>query len=153
MCQVNFQVERWVLDRERERLTATKWLSPRTVKAFKAAGLMDPDRKQELGGDRDNGMGLGLVPALNKFRVRSGFTGGGVSEYGPSRAHLRMVFSEVGIGGGRSVGRRASGSGMPSLDGLMESPTFTASSGSHDRHMTMPMSIRSASASPFRFFG
>lgn len=71
---------------------------------------MDPDRERELGRDRVNGTGLGLVPALNKFRVGSGFAGRSVSEYGPSRAHSRMAFSEVGIGGGRSVGRRASGS-------------------------------------------
>lgn len=35
----------------------------------------------------------------------------------------------------------------------MESPTFTASSGSRDRHTTAPTSIGSASASPFGFFG
>jgi hypothetical protein len=59
-------------DRERERLTAMEWLGPRTVKAFKAAGLMDPDREWELGGDRNNGTGLGACSSSEQVQSRIG---------------------------------------------------------------------------------
>jgi hypothetical protein len=137
-------------DRERERPPATEWLGPRTVKAFKAAQLMDSDRERESGGDKNSGTGLGVV---NKFRVGLGFARRSVSEYVPSRAYSGMAFLDGGAAGGGSAGGRSSGSRIPSSYGLMESSILTVSSGSHRRDTAAPTSIGSMSASPFGFFG
>ncbi|KAG5647802.1 hypothetical protein DXG03_007724 [Asterophora parasitica] len=123
----------------------TEWLGPRTVKAFKAAGLMDFEREQPQLHERSPGSvaGLGSGPAgtLGRFAsMRS------TSEYN-SRAPSRMAMSEAG---GSSVSRRGSGSGagIGMSYGLMESPTFTASSGSRDTPRsasTAPTSVSGAS--------
>ena len=94
---------------------------------------MDFENEREPGRERndsDTGANaLGLGPALGKPEFGSGFMGRSTPEYIPgSRAHSRMGFSEAGSGGGGGAG-----SGTPSSYGLMESPTFTASSGSRDK--------------------
>jgi hypothetical protein len=141
-----------------ERPPAMEWLGPRTVKAFKAAGLMDFDREREPGGERpggalgSDGLGLGLGPGstLSKFGFGSGPSGRSASEYTPgTRAHSRMAFSEAGSGGGGAE-RRGSGSGtLSSSYGLMESPTFTE----RDTPTTALTSVGSGSASLFGSLG
>ncbi|KAF9462817.1 hypothetical protein BDZ94DRAFT_1260396 [Collybia nuda] len=122
-----------------DRPPATEWLGPRTVKAFKAAGLMDFEREGERGG--------GNLSVVGRFAsIRS------TSEYSP-RTHSRMAFSEAGgsaLGGG-SASRR--GSGTFSQYGLMESPTFTASSGSRDTPRSASTAPTSVSGSSFGFLG
>ncbi|TFK37256.1 hypothetical protein BDQ12DRAFT_685565 [Crucibulum laeve] len=139
-----------------------EWLGPRTVKAFRAAGLLDFERSP-------NGSGGGSD--MEMHRERSGSTSilappssGGLakfsslrsaSEYNPSysRAHSRMAFSEAGV-----TGRRGSESFGGSVStyggdgsGLMESPTFTTSSGSRDRDSRD--TPRSASTAPTSISG
>ncbi|KAG6821441.1 hypothetical protein H0H93_010165 [Arthromyces matolae] len=119
----------------------TDWLGPRTVKAFKAAGLLDFERDQQPQ-DRSNPnsispLGSGVGPTHGRFAsMRS------ASEYNP-RAPSRLAASEAG---GSSISRRGSGSGT---FGLMESPTFTISSRETPRSAsTAPTSV-SASSSNF----
>ena len=143
-----------------------EWLGPRTIKAFRAAGLLDPDREKGLkerdasGGDplerlRDrsgsvSGMSAtpppgnnsgsgGPLSAPNRFaslRCPTEFNQG-------TRAHSRMAFSEVGAAtsrrGSESISAYSGGNGF-----LQESPTFTGSSGSRCERDTP----RSASTAP-----
>lgn len=104
----------------------TEWLGPRTVKAFKAAGLLDFERDQQPHSDRNGPGSLNSNGRLGSIRS--------TSEYN-ARAPSRLAVSEAG---GSSTSRRGSVSGTP---GLMESPTFTVSSGSRD-------TPRSASTAP-----
>ncbi|KAF9526188.1 hypothetical protein CPB83DRAFT_908588 [Crepidotus variabilis] len=159
-----------------------EWLGPRTVKAFRAAGLLDFDREKEHSSkerDRDDS------PTTDRLRDRSGSISGVLapsplgngangnggslslsrfgslrttSEYNPtpSRAHSRMAFSEIG----GSTARRGSeslsvfgGSASAHGHGLMESPTFTTlSSGSRGDRDT-PRSISTAATSVSDAFG
>ncbi|KAF5325972.1 hypothetical protein D9611_000509 [Ephemerocybe angulata] len=92
---------------------------------------------------------------------RLGSLRGSASEYNPSnsgRAHSRMAFSEVG--GPVSSNRRGSGSysaynggGSNGGSALMESPTFTASSGSRDRDRETPRSTISTAATSISGYG
>ncbi|KAG6860883.1 hypothetical protein C0995_006438 [Termitomyces sp. Mi166 len=123
----------------------TEWLGPRTVKAFKAAGLLDFERDQQPHLDTTrNGPGSlssSAGPTHGKFAsMRS------TSEYNP-RAPSRLAMSEAG---GSSASRRGSVSGT---HGLMESPTFTASSGSRDTPRSASTAPTSVSGSSFVFLG
>ncbi|KAG6844775.1 hypothetical protein H0H87_003893 [Tephrocybe sp. NHM501043] len=113
----------------------TEWLGPRTVKAFRAAGLLDFDRDQQ---DRTNtGLSASVGPTQTRYTpMRS------TSEYNP-RAASRLAMSEAG---GSSVSRRGSGSAVGSY-GLMESPTFTTSSRDTPRSIsTAPTSVSGSSS-------
>ncbi|KAF8153830.1 hypothetical protein B0H34DRAFT_860805 [Crassisporium funariophilum] len=118
-------------ERERDGSDTTERLRERSGSV---GGVMSPSPLGSSGNGNGNG-----ASSLNRFAsIRS------ASEYNPShaRAQSRMAFSE--IGGGAS-GRRGSGTfsaygGSQSQSqhghghaGLMESPTFTVSSGSRDR--------------------
>ncbi|EDR03142.1 uncharacterized protein LACBIDRAFT_307636 [Laccaria bicolor S238N-H82] len=135
-----------------------EWLGPRTAKAFRAAGLLDFEREREEGSDpsstekafatRDRSGSAATVPSplgngggsvisggrFGSLRGTSEFGGGnsGGSGSGFGRSHSRMALSEAG---GGSAGRRGSGtfSAYGAGGGLLESPTFTVSSGSRDR--------------------
>jgi len=158
---------------------SVEWLGPRTIKAFRAAGLLDPDREKGLkerdasGGDplerlrERNGSVSGML-APSPLGNNSGGSGGGslsapnrfASLRGPTefnqgiRAHSRMTFSEVGAAtsrrGSESISAYSGGNGF-----LQESPTFTGSSGSRCERDTP----RSASTAPtslsdaFGYFG
>ena len=139
------------------------WLGPRTAKAFRAAGLLDFDREKERDREegsepterlRDRSsstsgvlspspLGVGNPAAiLNRFAsLRS------TSEYNPAygRSHSRLTLSEVSGAtprrgseslsayGGASSHSGNGGGSLYGHRGLMESPTFTASSGSRGR--------------------
>jgi hypothetical protein len=135
-----------------------EWLGPRTAKAFRAAGLLDFEREREEGGDpssvekafatRDRSGSAATVPSPLGNGGGSVVSGGrfgslrGTSEFGGNnsgnsgsafgRSHSRMGLSEAG---GGSAGRRGSGtfSAYGAGGGLLESPTFTVSSGSRER--------------------
>lgn len=133
-----------------------EWLGPRTAKAFRAAGLLDFEREREEGSDlsstekafatRDRSGSAAAIPSpLGNGMVSGGRFGSlrGTSEFGGNnnsgnsgsafgRSHSRLALSEAG---GGSAGRRGSGtfSAYGAGGGLMESPTFTVSSGSRER--------------------
>ncbi|KAG6813887.1 hypothetical protein H0H92_006294 [Tricholoma furcatifolium] len=117
----------------------TDWLGPRTLKAFKAAGLLDPEREQQDHLDRPgpgsvSGLSAGVGPSHGRYTsMRS------TSEYNP-RAASRLAFSEAG---GSSVSRRGSGSGTVAFG--LESPT--TSSGSRDTARSPSLSTAPTSVS------
>lgn len=134
-----------------------EWLGPRTAKAFRAAGLLDFEREREEGSDpsstekafatRDRSGSAATVPSPLGNGGGSVVSGGrfgslrGTSEFGGNnsgnsgsafgRSHSRLALSEAG---GGSAGRRGSGtfSAYGAGGGLLESPTFTVSSGSRE---------------------
>lgn len=152
-----------------------EWLGPRIIKAFRASGLLDPDREKGLK-ERD---ASGIDP--ERLRERSGSVsgmlapsplgnsgggGGGPSNRfaslrGPtdfntgSRAHFRMACSDVGgptsRRGSESISAYSGGNGF----GLQESPTLTSSSGSRcDRDTPQSASTAPTSLSDtFGYFG
>ncbi|RDB18214.1 hypothetical protein Hypma_000455 [Hypsizygus marmoreus] len=135
----------------------TEWLGPRTVKAFRAAGLLDGERDMHSSSGSGNGSVLGRFASLRNTPPSGGGTAseygyGGYGGGGSGRAPSRMAFSEAGSGStfaGGSVSRRGSGSGSALYSyGLMESPTFTVSSGSRDRGERERDTPRSASTAP-----
>ncbi|KAF5383693.1 hypothetical protein D9615_003625 [Tricholomella constricta] len=134
------------------RAPITEWLGPRTMKAFKAAGLMDFERDQQQY-ERSPGSVSGLSSGPGSGTMGRFASMRSTSEYNP-RAPSRMAFSEAG---GSSISRRGSGSGagMGMPYGLMESPTFTTSSGSRDRDTPRSASTAptSVSGSSFAFLG
>ncbi|KAG6889750.1 hypothetical protein C0992_004268 [Termitomyces sp. T32_za158] len=132
---------RWVGGRtENGSAPVTEWLGPRTVKAFKAAGLLDFERDQQLHSDR-NGPGS-LNSTHGRFAsIRS------TSEYNNARAPSRVAVSEAG---GNSISRKASVNGT---HGLMESPTFTVSSGNRDTPRSASTAPTSVSGSSVAFLG
>ncbi|KAG5339464.1 hypothetical protein C0989_004150 [Termitomyces sp. Mn162] len=119
----------------------TEWLGPRTVKAFKAAGLLDFERDQQPPSDRNGPASLSSSVGPNHGRFGSTRS---TSEYNP-RAPSRLAVSEAG-----GSSRRGSVSGT---HGLMESPTFTASSGSRDTPRSVSTAPTSVSGSSFAFLG
>ena len=158
-----------------------EWLGPRTAKAFRAAGLLDFEREREEGSDpsstekafatRDRSGSAATVPSPLGNGGSSLISGGrfgslrGTSEFGGNnsgnsgsafgRSLSRMGLSEAG---GGSAGRRGSGtfSAHGAGSGLLESPTFTVSSGSRDRDTlrsttsTAPTSISGSFGYPGR---
>ena len=125
---------------------AAEWLGPRSLKAFRDAGLLSADGDR----DRDDGMGAGIG---TRSMGRTGATVRSSSEYS-SRVPSRM---EVGsLGSNRRRADSSAGTGRVGLSAL-DSPTYTGSSpggGSRDHTprsgSTAPTSV-SASASSFAF--
>ncbi|KAG6854041.1 hypothetical protein C0991_011246 [Blastosporella zonata] len=124
----------------------TEWLGPRTIKAFRAAGLLDFDPDQQPPLDRNTpGSTSGLNSGVGSTHVRYASMRS-TSEYNP-RAASRLALSEAG---GSSASRRGSGSAVGSY-GIMESPTLTTSSRDTPRSAsTAPTSV---SGSSFAFIG
>lgn len=153
-----------------------EWLGPRTIKAFRAAGLLDPNREKGLKERAASGN-----DALERLRERSGSVGAmlapsplgnngggplsaphrfpslrGPADYNPgTRAQSRMAFSEVGGPSSRRGSESVSAYSGVNGFGLMESPTFTGSSGSRGERDT-PKSASTAATSlsdTFGYFG
>ena len=147
-----------------------EWLGPRTVKAFRAAGLLDPDRERGLKErtpptndslerlrDRSGSVSRsspsplsgGSLSTLNRFApLRS------ASEYNPSnRAQSRLAFSEVGGISSRKGSESLSAHCGGNAYGLMESPTFTGSSVSRNERDTPRSTASTAPTSLSESFG
>lgn len=133
-----------------------EWLGPRTVKAFRAAGLLNNERDdmEKNGSDRGEGGSIASAPTRRMRSSSSSLSLGGgrvpmmmmmrsTSEYlGGAPPSSRMGFaSSVSEAGGGSVSPRA----PYSHGGLMESPTYTVSSAGGSRERDTP---RSASTAP-----
>ena len=147
-----------------------EWLGPRTVKAFRAAGLLDPDRERgskertppmndslerlrersgSVSGSSPSPLSGGSLSTLNRFApLRS------ASEYNPgNRAHSRLAYSEAGGISSRRDSESLSAHGGGNAYGLMESPTFTGSSGSRGERDTPRSTTSTAPTSLSESFG
>ena len=143
------------------------WLGPRSVKALRAAGLLNDDRDRDMDSREQDKYALTTVTRSSRERsgsvatsVVSGGSGSGkaslsglgrfmpsaaarsssASEYSPQngRTQSRMAFSDVG---GSGPGRRESGTFSHQY--LMHSPTLTISTASGSRDRDTPRSAAS----------